>query len=149
MRAEFSKCHARFGRWDEELFLVPEEMRRTLQYHDWEAKKWRYSASLRSDAPSDIKDGLRAYAAKKAQYRERQAHIFARQWYPLLVKSSISADTWPAHYLVSGKAAAAVASAAPKPRRRTKTTRRRDDDTSRDEDSEWTGGSDTEEAADD
>lgn len=68
-------------RWREELRLLPEEMRRTIQYHDWKASWWLTRAELRSDkVDAALAEGLRAYASRQASIQRGLGERAATLW---------------------------------------------------------------------
>jgi hypothetical protein len=98
MRVEWAKTHARANRWQEEVILLTEEMRRVVVYLDWKASWWRTQGSRRDDLRADITDGLRAYAYEQADLTHRLAESFAALWYPVLTAEGITIE-WPEHYV--------------------------------------------------
>ncbi len=63
LRVDWSRAKARKNRWDEEVDLLREEMRRELRYLLWEKTSWdnlRSRAGERSDNPLDIRGGLQS-----------------------------------------------------------------------------------------
>ena len=73
-RLEWSKARARAARWNEEVTLLREEMRRVLAYLGWKSDDWLQKGrttiiSSLSSCPYQL-EGLRAYSC-------RQANIFA------------------------------------------------------------------------
>ncbi|KAH8113739.1 hypothetical protein DFH11DRAFT_1509928, partial [Phellopilus nigrolimitatus] len=101
IRVEWAKSWARAERWEEEITLVVEEMRRTLVYSDWKAAWWRAQSSCRLDASSDVIDSLRAYAEKQATGWEALATFFAAKWYRTISMGGIAIE-WPERYRVAG-----------------------------------------------
>lgn len=91
---EWAQSRARAARWDEEVSLIVEEMRRVLHFLMWHEQWWVEQGERRSNVRSDIQDGLRAYAAKQASIRAGLAEKFADRWYPLLAGRGIVAE-WP------------------------------------------------------
>ncbi|KIM72769.1 hypothetical protein PILCRDRAFT_15830 [Piloderma croceum F 1598] len=86
MQVEWAKTHARANRWQEEVILLTEEMRRVVVYLDWKALWWR------------AQDGLRAYAHRQADLMHRLAKSFAALWYPVLTAEGITIE-WPEYYM--------------------------------------------------
>ncbi|KIM73218.1 hypothetical protein PILCRDRAFT_15408 [Piloderma croceum F 1598] len=82
MRVEWAKTHARANRWQEEVILLTEEMRR----------------SRRDDVRADIMDGLGAYAHRQVDLMHRLAESFAALWYPVLSAEGITIE-WPEYYV--------------------------------------------------
>lgn len=81
VRVEYCKALARSTRWDEEVALLSEEMRRTLASLKNEASVWRQRA-VQGDATvwEEFNQGRKAYALKQASYRERMHDSFKRLW---------------------------------------------------------------------
>lgn len=98
MRVEWAKSKARADRWQEEIVLLTEEMRRVLKYFEWKAAWWRSERDRRPQASTAIRDGLAAYAEKQAVTVHKLAKSFAAQWYPTLVANSLPTD-WPSRFL--------------------------------------------------
>jgi hypothetical protein len=98
LRTEWAKSRARLHRWDEEVELTLEEMRRVLCYMDWRALYWRSLASERQVSDATMREGLVAYAEKQAHVAQAMAHSFSQKWLPLLGGYSIIPD-WPERYL--------------------------------------------------
>ncbi|TDL14508.1 hypothetical protein BD410DRAFT_733990, partial [Rickenella mellea] len=101
MRVEWVKSKARAERWDEEVTLVAEEMRRTLAFLEWRACWWEGQVHRRvrdvgdttplqrRSVTPDILSGLRAYALKQAAIQRNLARHFAVLWVPFLSKHSL------------------------------------------------------------
>ncbi|KAJ7175314.1 hypothetical protein C8R46DRAFT_1213798 [Mycena filopes] len=85
LQVEWAKAKARKNRWDEEVNLLREEMRRLLRYLRWEESEWDARAALaRPDVTGTIEAGLRAYALRQgAMYRDLGAFYFAQLNAPL------------------------------------------------------------------
>ena len=66
MRVEWAQCAARADRWEEEVTLLQEEMRRVVEFLEWKSGDWLTKADLRTDpiAPA-VRSGLSAYANKQ------------------------------------------------------------------------------------
>ena len=91
---EWAQSRARAARWDEEVSLIVEEMRRVLYFLKWREKWWIDQGERRGMARSDIQDGLKAYAAKQASIIAGLAERFADEWYPLVVGRNVAVE-WP------------------------------------------------------
>jgi hypothetical protein len=87
-------------RWEEEVELTLEEMRRALCYMDWRANHWRTLASKGRFLDPTVQEGTAAYAKKQAFNAQGMALKFSQKWLPLLVGYSIIPD-WPEHYTVT------------------------------------------------
>jgi hypothetical protein len=92
---EWAQAKARAERWDEEVSLTVEEMRRVLCFLKWREQWWNDQGERRGNARSDIQDGLKAYAAKQARIMGGLAQSFADEWYPLVAGRGISNADWP------------------------------------------------------
>ena len=70
IRAHWARCQARAERYEEEVELTVEEMRRTLEFFKWRSSWWLalQDARANSAAPPDpqVQHGLRAYAHRQA-----------------------------------------------------------------------------------
>ncbi|KAI0039987.1 hypothetical protein FA95DRAFT_1503469 [Auriscalpium vulgare] len=66
LRVDWLKERARVRRWDEEVKHLQEEMPRAVRFLQHKAEWWRGLAQQRPDAPTDVHDGLKAYAARHA-----------------------------------------------------------------------------------
>lgn len=97
---EWAKSFARAERWEEEILLLREEMRRTLVVLDHEAQVWRARGILRSNCEPVLASGLRGYAEKQATIRKRLANDFAAIWLAGIKESGLAPPvTWPAKYV--------------------------------------------------
>jgi hypothetical protein len=97
MRVEWAKARARMKRWNEELLLVQEEMRRVIEYHRWKAEWWRGQSSLREHADASILSGILGYAHKQAAICVCMAERCAIHWLPHLEKKGIT-PVWGGEY---------------------------------------------------
>ncbi|KAM6492909.1 hypothetical protein JOM56_011043 [Amanita muscaria] len=99
MRVEWMKSRARKERWEEEVLLVEEEMRRVICYFEWKAGWWLDQRKRRTDMDEDldIVDGVAAYASKQASYCQRMAESSAQFWLPFLTSKGIVVD-WASRY---------------------------------------------------
>jgi hypothetical protein len=80
LRCEWVKSKARADRWNEEVQLVKEEMRRVLAFLEWKAAWWTEEGGRDLDVRPDIADGIRAYAAKQAHINRALACSFKTRW---------------------------------------------------------------------
>jgi len=85
-------------RWREELNLLKEEMRRTLEFLKWKSANWSAKASLSgfAEPPSSplVCEGLRAYAFRQADVFLSLHDYFSSLWRGLRALKS-SADQPP------------------------------------------------------
>ena len=77
---EWLKCRARAKRWKEEIILVEEEMRRSVEFSRWLASWWRQRAKNRTANTSHLQEGLLAYAAEKAEMENRRCISWEMTW---------------------------------------------------------------------
>lgn len=102
LRVEWAKSLARAERWEEEILLLREEMRRTLVFLDYQGQWWRKQGTLRTDHDEVLSSGLRGYAEKQATLRRRLGNEFASIWLGGISDCKLAPPiTWPAHYLVA------------------------------------------------
>lgn len=97
MRVEWAKARARMMRWQEELLLVQEEMRRVVEYLRWRAEWWRNRSSLRAHNDPTISSGISGYAHKQAAMCIFIAEQCARYWLPRLQDEGIT-PPWSSHF---------------------------------------------------
>lgn len=95
MRPEWAKSQARMQRWEEEVLIIIEEMRRVIAYCEWKASWWRARGGLRCVAGAgdvSILEGVEAYAHKQAAMSETLASQCALYWLPALWKQGITPE---------------------------------------------------------
>lgn len=100
MHVEWAKARARMRRWDEQLLLVQEEMRRVIAYHEWKAGWWEERAELRDDVDINVSRGIAGYAHKQAAICRKMAQCCAIYWVKHLREVSIY-PSWGVGYTVS------------------------------------------------
>ena len=99
MRVEWAQCMARADRWEEEVILLQEEMRRTVHFLEWKSRDWLAKVDARSDAVSSaVRVGLSAYARKQGSVYHNLAVRFCQRWYSTLVSLSLP-HTWATDFL--------------------------------------------------
>ena len=68
LRVAWCRSQARKLRWEEQIELVKEEMRRVVAYFGWKSKWWEDRAEARQVEGDDVtRRGLLAYAARQAK----------------------------------------------------------------------------------
>ncbi|KAG6848447.1 hypothetical protein H0H93_016880 [Arthromyces matolae] len=87
LRSEWAKSRARCNRATEEVSLLREEMRRSLQFLQWKGSWWRKRTTLRKVEEKELAEGLKAYALEQASLQENLVLSFRRTF-----KSSIEDD---------------------------------------------------------
>ena len=72
---EWAKSRARAFRWKEELMLISEEMRRSVEFSRTMARIWDNRKNLRKDLliDSHILEGIRAYTVEQAETERKRA----------------------------------------------------------------------------
>ncbi|KAJ7653994.1 hypothetical protein DFH06DRAFT_1330093 [Mycena polygramma] len=82
LRIEWAKTRAKAMRYQEEVDLLEEEMRRVLQFQEWRTEWWRSLVGLRADLQPDaaLREGHAAYAHKQAGYMEGIGTRFQAMW---------------------------------------------------------------------
>jgi hypothetical protein len=80
LRVEWLKCRAHASRWKEEIQLVEEEMRRSLEFGNFFQTWWMERASLRSPNSSHLQERLMAYASEMADKEDRRRGAWAFTW---------------------------------------------------------------------
>ncbi|KAL0564016.1 hypothetical protein V5O48_018041 [Marasmius crinis-equi] len=78
--SEWCKSRARMKRAEEEVMLVKEEMRRTLEFLSWAALKWEEVPPDESNADSILKEGMTAYRISSAQTQRDLEKSFRDAW---------------------------------------------------------------------
>lgn len=93
LRVEWCKGQERAKRYEEEVELVVEEMRRTLATFEWNAREWRsFAISPPTGALADAATvaGIAAFANKQADIQKRMASTFVNDWYHPLERLSFN-----------------------------------------------------------
>ncbi|KAF6754950.1 hypothetical protein DFP72DRAFT_755635, partial [Ephemerocybe angulata] len=73
----------RTKRWEEEVLLLQEEMRRVVVYLFWKADWWGGKGrQANKHASPDVRLGLSAYASKQASYCWQLAYSSLKVWTP-------------------------------------------------------------------
>ncbi|KAJ7016350.1 hypothetical protein C8F04DRAFT_1281664 [Mycena alexandri] len=81
VRVEWSKAKARKERWEEEVMLLREEMKRVLRFLRWRAVWWETRrATRREEVSAELRAGLEAYAARQAAGSREIARRFKSAW---------------------------------------------------------------------
>ncbi|KAH7905404.1 hypothetical protein BJ138DRAFT_1230024 [Hygrophoropsis aurantiaca] len=96
LRVEWCKARARAARWTEEVQLLSEEMRRTLEFLNWQANWWDERARSRIALLSGETEceGMIAYANRQTTLRHSLITKFQTLWHdvPAMVASGPSVD---------------------------------------------------------
>jgi len=99
LRVEWCKAQERAKRYEEEVELVIEEMRRTLVSFELTACEWekRAVSPLLSSLEATTAIGVAAYAYKQADLHRRLVPLFLSDWYKTLEKQPLAAY-WLGNY---------------------------------------------------
>lgn len=79
LRVEWAKACARALRWNEEVLLLKEEMRRTRTFLEWKARWWENRAKFAVDDRL-LLEGIAAYAFRQAALQRRLSISFLQLW---------------------------------------------------------------------
>ncbi|KAJ7708001.1 hypothetical protein B0H16DRAFT_1746369 [Mycena metata] len=79
-RVEWSKAKARKERWEEEVALLREEMKRVLRFLCWRAVWWESKHSSCTQVSRELASGLKAYAAHQASLHREITRKFKGAW---------------------------------------------------------------------
>ncbi len=80
LKIEWCKARARKTRWEEEVALLLEEMRRVIVYRRWNAAWWRSDREEDPNTDATCQQGLRAFAAEQAYLHDREADNLESRW---------------------------------------------------------------------
>lgn len=80
LRVEWCKARARAHRWEEEVQLLHEEMRRIIAFLEWHADWWDAEGSRRHFSSPQAAEGAFAYAHRQARLRCNMASHFKSVW---------------------------------------------------------------------
>ncbi|KAF8162287.1 hypothetical protein K438DRAFT_1775989 [Mycena galopus ATCC 62051] len=81
LRVEWCKAYARMRRWHEDVVLVEEEMRRTIQYGYWEAGQWlERSVARENEVDAELQEGLKAYALEQTHREAKTCDQLKEDW---------------------------------------------------------------------
>ncbi|KAK6974082.1 CxC2 domain-containing protein [Favolaschia claudopus] len=90
LRVEWCKAYARTKRYDEEVRLVREEMRRTIAYGVTAEREWRRLAGEElAGATAELTEGRRAYAVEHAETERARCADLEKRWRPILRKADV------------------------------------------------------------
>ena len=93
IRAHWARCQARAERYEEEVELTLEEMRRTLEFFKWKSRWWLSLQDVRANSitPPDpqVAHGLRAYAHRQASIYSSLIAVYVQHWRGFLLEHSL------------------------------------------------------------
>ncbi|KAK1221816.1 hypothetical protein PQX77_015369 [Marasmius sp. AFHP31] len=87
LRSEWCKARARSQRAREELRLVEEEMRRSIEFCHHQARWWERQIGRRADIPAWLQEGLTAYAKEHVDTELKRAAKWEESWAPIRMHS--------------------------------------------------------------
>jgi hypothetical protein len=100
LRVEWCKAQARATRYEEEVQLVTEEMRRTLAFFNWFACDWEAKATTPagySGVDKRTLAGISSYAYKQVAIYRKLIAVFVSDWYKCLETKSLG-SSWIHQY---------------------------------------------------
>ncbi|KAJ7065997.1 hypothetical protein B0H15DRAFT_794417 [Mycena belliarum] len=89
IRIEWTKGRARADRWQEELILLEEEMRRVLQYCAWKANWWDQRRYSRKGVSPELAEGLCADATEQAARERRWLDKWQSMWHAVRQRTAL------------------------------------------------------------
>ena len=103
MRVEWAQCAARADRWEEEVTLLQEEMRRTVQFLEWKSGDWLAKVDAREGTTTPaVRSGLSAYANKQSDVFHNLAVRCCQRWRSTLATHSLP-HAWATKFLKTHK----------------------------------------------
>lgn len=93
LRAEWAKSCARANRSREEVSLLKEEMRRTIESLEWWSQWWKDKPTSWPGVLSQLSEGMKAYAVEQAGIQKDLADSFELLWETPLADFDIEAET--------------------------------------------------------
>ena len=101
MQVEWAQCLARADRWEEELALLQEEMRRIVHFLEWRSCDWSSKVDARAgDTTPTVRSGISAYAKKQTSVYLNLAVRFSQRWRSTLVSLSLP-HSWATEFLMT------------------------------------------------
>jgi hypothetical protein len=95
-RVQWSRLSEIATRWEEELILAPEEMRRVLVYLEWHSRWWLDRIDNRVES-CILRTSLNAYARRQSAILLDRRDVFARRWLPSLFTAQLD-SAWTSKY---------------------------------------------------
>ena len=101
VRVDWAKAQERAKRFEEEIALTTEDMRRTLAFFAWKAEEWERLAESRANAPNKPTDkviqGLQAYAYRQSSMYRALTKSFVSTWYDCLHPKGLGSSWLPGY----------------------------------------------------
>ena len=93
LRVEWLRCRARAARWKEEIQLLEEEMRRSIEFCRWSASWWEGQASLRARTTlPHVAEGIATYAFEQAHDERQREQKWAAKWTLIRQRAALILD---------------------------------------------------------
>ncbi|KAJ7494558.1 hypothetical protein B0H11DRAFT_1716969 [Mycena galericulata] len=94
IRIEWTKARARADRWQEEVILLEEEMRRVLEFCAWKARWWDQRVAPargegRAPITPELAEGLRAYALAQAARERAWGQVWTAKWAAVRARATL------------------------------------------------------------
>jgi hypothetical protein len=90
LRAEWAKARARALRWKEEVVLLEEEMRRSIQFCRTMVSRWKTrKEQQRSQVPLHVAEGMKAYAIEQMETEELRGNTWAAAWMDIRARAQV------------------------------------------------------------
>jgi hypothetical protein len=87
LRIEWCKAYARMRRWHEDVVLVEEEMRRTIEYGHSAGRVWAERADVRAGTvDNELLEGLAAYAHEQEDREATTSNNLTEKWAGIRLK---------------------------------------------------------------
>ncbi|EMD33448.1 hypothetical protein CERSUDRAFT_57000 [Gelatoporia subvermispora B] len=104
LRIEWAKACARALRWWEEVVLLDEEMRRSIEFCEWQAKWWVMQDGKSTAHDGGMREGLSAYAAEQAAANRALTANWTLRWADVRRKAKdvVDSDALPTPSSFSG-----------------------------------------------
>jgi hypothetical protein len=80
LRHDWVRMKARRDRWNEEIQLLLEEMRRTVSFLRWQGQSWERKVNVRSVEDPLLQSGLSAHARRQAHIRHTLSDLYLKEW---------------------------------------------------------------------
>ncbi|KAG6905388.1 hypothetical protein DXG01_003029 [Tephrocybe rancida] len=80
IRLEWVTARVQAERWWEEVMLIDEKMRRTLEFTVWKAQWWIEQGTSRITSSETLNEGLHAYAAEQAHVEHHRRAAWEIKW---------------------------------------------------------------------
>ena len=86
VQVEWSKLLARTERWQEEVEIEQEEMRRALKYFEWKCQWWKGIMKEQKNESKSLMEGLISYGEQQAGILEEMMMRCSKQWQVIVEK---------------------------------------------------------------